>query len=379
MKIPFLNLSYQHEPIQDEIAETISGVIRDNAFILGEEVQKLEKRIAGYCQTEFAVGVSSGTDALLISLMALGIGPEDEVITTPFSFFATAGSIVRTGAQPVFADIDPVTYNIDPKKIEAKITPHTRAILPVHLYGQCADMEPILEIAEARKLFVIEDAAQALGAQYRDGRRAGNFGDLGCFSFFPSKNLGGFGDGGMVVTQDARRWERIRMLRVHGSQSEYNHKLIGGNFRLDNLQAAVLNVKMTLLEKWHHERRENAKRYEALFRHGCLVENGKVRLPQPVYAGPGVPDYHIYNQFVIRVRDRDKLREYLLAEGISTKVYYPIPFHLQECFRPLGHKAGDFPEAELAARETLALPVFPGLTSGQQEYIVERIEAFYDG
>ncbi len=378
MNIPLLDLSLQHDPIEGELSQAITRIIKKNAFILGAEVQNFEKKIADYCGTKFAIGVSSGTDALLISLMGLDVKPGDEVITTPFSFFATAGCVSRLGAKPVFVDIDPVTYNIDPEKIEAAISEKTKVILPVHLYGQCADSERIVEIARKHNLKVVEDAAQSLGAQYKDGRKTGNLGDLGCFSFFPTKNLGGFGDGGMVVTNDAELEDRIRILRVHGSRPKYYHKLIGGNFRLDSLQAAVLDVKLDHLESWNAARRENAGRYDRLFQDNCLIETGRVKVPQTVYADSKVLNHHIYNQYVIRVQDRDALRAHMKDQGIGTEVYYPVPFHLQDCFGYLGYKEGDFPEAETACRETLALPVYPGMTAEQQEYVVQTIKAFYN-
>jgi len=377
MKVPLLDLSFQHVPIHEDIASAISRIVDSNAFILGAEVGKLEKQIADYCGVDFAIGVSSGTDALLVSLMAIGVGPGDEVITTPYSFFATAAGIARLGAKPVFVDIDPVTYNIDPEKIEEKITSRTKAILPVHLYGQCADSAAILNVANKSGLYVVEDAAQAIGSQYRDGRKAGNLGDLGCFSFFPTKNLGCFGDGGMVVTNHPEMNERVRVLRVHGSKPKYFHPFIGGNFRLDSIQAAVLNVKFPCVEDWNFRRRENALRYEALFKENGLTQAQKVQLPKAVYSDSEVPNYHTYNQFVIRVSDRDAVREYLLGKGIGTEVYYPLPLHLQRCFHYLGHKEGDFPEAETAAKSTLALPIFPGLKPEQQEYVVQQIKSFF--
>ena len=377
MNVPLLDLSHQHKPIQQDITSAISKVIASNAFILGPEVDKLEKLVASYCEVDFAVGVSSGTDALLIALMALGVGPGDEVITTPFTFFATVGSITRLGAKPVFVDIDPVTFNIDPEKIEEKITSKTKAILPVHLYGQCADSASILNAAEKHNLYVVEDAAQAIGSQYRDGRKTGNLGDLGCFSFFPTKNLGCFGDGGMVVTNDPELDEKVRVLRMHGSKPKYYHQLIGGNFRLDAIQAAVLNVKFHCLENWNRQRQKNALNYEALFKESMLTLDQKVKLPQAVYSGLQVPNFHTYNQFVIRVSDRDALREYLREKGIGTEIYYPVPLHLQQCFHYLGHREGDFKEAEIAAKSTLALPIFPGLKLDQQEYIVQQIKTFY--
>ena len=378
MNVPLLDLSHQHAPLREEIAHAMSQVVESNAFILGPEVSRLEKQIAEYCETKFAIGVSSGTDALLISLMAIGLGPKDEVITTPYTFFATVGSITRLGGKPVFVDIDPLTYNIDPEKIEEKITPRTKAILPVHLYGQCADSDAILKIADKHNLYVIEDAAQAIGTQYRDGRKAGNMGDLGCFSFFPTKNLGCFGDGGMVVTNQAEMNDRVHMLRNHGSKPKYFHSIIGGNFRLDALQAAVLNVKFPHLEAWNQERRENAARYEALFRENGLTKSQTVQLPKAVFAASGVLNHHTYNQFVIQVSDRDELREFLREKGIGTEVYYPVPLHMQRCFQNLGHREGDFPQSELAAKRTLALPIFPGLKTEQQETVVQQIQSFFE-
>ncbi|MDA0692683.1 MAG: DegT/DnrJ/EryC1/StrS family aminotransferase [Nitrospinae bacterium] len=377
MNVPLLDLNRQHQPLHDEIVQAMSRVVESNAFILGPEVTKLEGQVAEYCETRFAIGVSSGTDALLVSLMAIGLGPGDEVITTPYTFFATVGSITRLGAKPVFVDIDPVTYNIDPAKIEEKITPRTKAIIPVHLYGQCADSEALLSLAEKHDLYVIEDAAQAIGAQYSDGRKAGNMGDLGCFSFFPTKNLGCFGDGGMVVTNHSEMNDRVRMLRVHGSQPKYYHQLVGGNFRLDALQAAVLNVKFPHLEGWNQKRRQNALRYDTLFKENGLTETQEVQCPEAVYADSGVLNHHTYNQYVIRVADRDALREYLSERGVATEVYYPLPLHLQQCFLYLGHKEGSFPESERAAKSTLALPIYPGLEPEQQAYVVQQIQSFF--
>jgi dTDP-4-amino-4,6-dideoxygalactose transaminase len=377
MNIPLLDLKAQHDPIHGEILAAVERVIRSQSFILGKEVEALEERIAAYSQASFAIGVASGTDALLVSLMALGIGPGDEVITSPYSFFATAGVIARLGARPVFVDIDPVTFNIDPSRIPSAITSNTKAIIPVHLYGQCADMGPILAIARENSLKVVEDAAQAIGADYRDGRRAGGMGDVGCFSFFPSKNLGAMGDAGMVVTNDSSLADRIRILRVHGSQPKYYHTVIGGNFRIDAIQAAILNVKLTYLDGWTRRRRENARRYVRLFEESGVLKKAGVILPQAVYEGSGAVHGHIYNQFVIRVPERDRLREYLTGHGVSSEVYYPVPFHLQECFRYLGYKEGDFPESERAARETVALPVYPELTEAQQGYVVAQIAAFW--
>ncbi|HJT22190.1 MAG TPA: DegT/DnrJ/EryC1/StrS family aminotransferase [Nitrospira sp.] len=377
MAVPLLDLAAHHEPLRKDIMAAIDRVFQSQAFILGPEVSKLEERIASYCQVRSAIGVSSGTDALLIALMALDIGSGDEVITTPYSFFATAGAIVRVGAKPVLVDIDPKTFNIDPAKIEAAVTAHTKALMPVHLYGQSADMGPIMEIATRRWLSVIEDAAQAIGTEYKDGRRAGSIGTVGCFSFFPSKNLGALGDGGMVTTNDHELAERITVLRVHGSKPKYYHKLIGGNFRLDSLQAAVLNVKLDYLDGWTRRRQDNARRYEALFQQSGLVQKGYVRLPEPVYKDSGHKHYHIYNQFVLRVEKRDDLIAYLKEKEIGAEIYYPVPFHLQECFRFLGHKAGDFPESEKAAKETIAIPIYPELTAQQQEEVVEDVQQFF--
>jgi len=378
MPIPILDLKAHHTPMRGELLAAIEKVLDSNAFILGAAVQELEENVASYCQSKFAIGVSSGTDALLIALMALDIQAGDEVITTPYSFFATAGCIARLGAVPVMVDIDPVSFNINPAEIEAKITSKTKAIIPVHLYGQAADMEPIMAIAAKHKLAVIEDGAQAIGTDYKDGRRACSIGTMGCLSFFPSKNLGALGDGGMVTTNDADLAEKLKVLRVHGSKPKYYHKLIGGNFRLDSIQAAVLNVKLKYLDQWTARRQSNAKLYTELFQKTDLVSGGKVVLPKPVYMDSGVGHYHIYNQFVIRVEDRDNLRNYLQKEkGIGTEIYYPVPFHLQECFAYLGLKRGDFPESEKAADSTLALPIFPELTDSQIAEVVSAVQSFY--
>ena len=377
MAVPLLDLNAHHEPLRQEILAALEKTFRSNAFILGPDVGKLEERVAAYCQATYGIGVTSGTDALLLALMALGIGTGDEVVTTPYSFFATAGVIVRLGAKPVLVDIDPTTYNIDPAKITSVLTDKTKAIIPVHLYGQCADMAPIMDIAKRHNLSVIEDAAQAIGSEHRDGRRACSMGTIGCLSFFPSKNLGCLGDGGMAITNDSELAERMRILRVHGSKPKYYHKVIGGNFRLDTIQAAVLNVKLNYLDGWTKRRQENAERYELLFRQSGLVERGKVRLPEAVYRSEGVKHYHIYNQFVLRVERRDALMDHLKQKGIGAEIYYPVPFHLQECFQYLGHKKGDFPESERAANETIAIPIYPELTQAQQTEVVEAITAFY--
>jgi dTDP-4-amino-4,6-dideoxygalactose transaminase len=377
MGVPLLDLKAHHEPLHNEVMAAIEQTFRSQAFILGPEVGKLEGRVASYCQTQFGIGVSSGTDALLIALMAIGVGPGDEVITTPYSFFATAGAVARLGATPVLVDIDPITYNIDPAKIGKAVTSKTKAVIPVHLYGQCADMAPILDLAQRHNLKVIEDAAQAIGSEYRDGRRAGGIGTVGCLSFFPSKNLGALGDGGMVVTNDVDLAERMKVLRVHGGKPKYYHKMIGGNFRLDTIQAAVLNVKLNYLDSWTQRRQENARRYETLFQQSGVLQKGKVRLPAPVYRESEARHYHIYNQFVLRVDRRDDLMAYLKQKDIGTEIYYPVPFHLQECFRYLGHKEGDFPESERAAKETIAIPIYPELSAAQQAEVVEAITSFY--
>ena len=441
MNVPLLDLRAQYLSIKPEIDAAIAEVLASQRFILGPQVKALEEAIAQYCNCAHAVGVSSGTDALLISLMAEGIGPGDEVITTAYSFFATAGCIARLGAKPVFCDIDPVTYNLDPSKIEELLTknqkPRTKnckAILPVHLYGQMADMDPIMDIAKRHNLVVIEDAAQAIGAEAPQAlsskfvvsgfsspnhepetknqklptvRRAGSIGEYGCFSFFPSKNLGAFGDGGMVVTNDADRADKLRVLRAHGSKPKYYHKLVGGNFRLDTLQAAIVLAKLKHLDDWTAARQANAARYDRLFEESGLVSSGLISLPRvpspkSLVSGSSSPDQepgtrnqeppaagtkdheprtknqprHIFNQYVVRVPRRNELQAFLKERGIGTEVYYPLPLHLQECFAFLGHKPGDLPESEKAARETLALPVYPELTDDQARHVVDSITAF---
>ena len=367
-RVPLLDLRVQYDALREEVDAAIRRVVESQHFILGPEVSAFEAEVAEYSGCAHAVGVSSGTDALLIALMALDVGPGDEVITTPFSFFATAGVIARLGARAVFVDIDPVSYNIEPAGIEAAITPRTRAIIPVHLYGRVADMGAIGAIAQQAGVAVIEDAAQAIGARDVDGRRAGAIGDMGCFSFFPSKNLGAFGDAGMVTTNDAARDAQLRRLRVHGSEPKYYHSVVGGNFRIDALQAAVLRAKLPYLDDWSAARRRNADRYRALFADAALTE--RVGLPEDV---PG----HIYNQFVVRVEQRDELRAHLERTGVGTEIYYPLPLHLQECFADLGYGAGDFPNSEQAARETLALPIYPELSEDDLAYVVGAIAAFF--
>jgi len=368
MKVPLLDLKAQYLTIRTEIREAIERVAESQRFILGPEVEGLEKEIAAFCNTRFAIGVSSGTDALLAALMAICIGPGDEVITTAYSFFGTAGVIARLGARPIFVDIDSKTFNLDSSEVGPKITSRTKAIMPVHLFGQCAEMDPIMEIVKGKSIHVIEDAAQAIGARDDGGRRAGTIGQMGCFSFFPSKNLGAFGDGGMVITDDGKLAEIVKVLRVHGGKPKYYHRIVGGNFRLDALQAAVLRLKLKHLTRWTEMRRDNARRYRSLFEEMGLLKC--VSLPEDS-AG------HIYNQFVGRFTDRDRLQRFLREKGVETEVYYPVPLHLQDCFAELGYRSGDFPNAETAARDSLALPIYPELTEEQQRYVVEQIRDFY--
>jgi dTDP-4-amino-4,6-dideoxygalactose transaminase len=444
MKVPLLDLKAQYQTIKDEIKETMEEVLDSQHFILGPKVEALEDAIASYCGCNYGVGVSSGTDALLIALMVKGIGPGQGVVTVPYTFFSTAGSVYRLGARPFFVDIDPLTYNIDPDGIETFVEvecnfdssagalvhkssgSRIRAIIPVHLYGQCADMDRIMEIARRYNLVVIEDAAQAIGTEYPstksgEPRRAGSMGHFGCFSFFPSKNLGGCGDGGMVTT-DKEMAEKLKILRAHGSKPKYYHRLVGGNFRLDALQAAVLLVKFKYLDTWTDKRRQNAAYYNSLFQESGLVEKGFIFPPRAVWesgsemnlSNPESPPAitsaqarragailhpvesrlrrvrkaefhraspqlvgHIYNQFVIRAKRRDELRAYLSEHGIGSEIYYPLPLHLQSCFTELGYKAGDFTESEKAAAETLALPIYPELEPVQQEYVVAKVNSFY--
>ncbi|HXP87584.1 MAG TPA: DegT/DnrJ/EryC1/StrS family aminotransferase [Bryobacteraceae bacterium] len=365
MNVPLLDLKAQYTAIKAEVDAAIAEVMESQHFILGPKVDQCEKAVAAYSNCSHAVGVSSGSDALLICLMAENIGLGDEVITTPYTFFATAGAIARLGATPVFVDIDPKTYNLDPAQIASKVTKKTRAILPVHLYGQMADMDAVMRVANEHALIVIEDAAQAIGAEH-NGRRAGTFGHYGCFSFFPSKNLGAAGDGGMVVTNDAQRAEKLKVLRAHGSKPKYHHKVIGGNFRLDAIQAAVVSAKLPHLDSWTAARQRNAQRYDQLFREsGAPVEIPVVSASR-----------HIFNQYVIRVQGRDELQAHLQKNGVGTEVYYPVPMHLQECFAYLGHTPGAFPESERAAQETLALPIHPELTEAQARYVVGCVEQF---
>jgi dTDP-4-amino-4,6-dideoxygalactose transaminase len=368
MKVPLLDLKAQYSTIRSEVREAIERVLESQHFILGPEVDGLEREIAAFCNVRFAIGVSSGTDALLAALMAIGTGPGDEVITTAYSFFATAGVIARLGARPVFVDIGSKTFNLDSTEVGRKITSRTKAVMPVHLFGQCAEMDPIIEVVKGKDIHVIEDAAQAIGARDDNGGQAGTIGNIGCFSFFPSKNLGAFGDAGMVITNDEKLMEIVKVLRVHGGKPKYYHRMVGGNFRLDALQAAILRVKLKHLTQWTEMRRHNAGQYRSLFAELGLSKC--VSVPEDS-AG------HIYNQFVVRFSDRDRLRSFLKNRGVETEVYYPVPLHLQECFQYLGYQAGDFPQAEAAARESLALPIYPELTEEQQRYVVEQIGEFY--
>jgi dTDP-4-amino-4,6-dideoxygalactose transaminase len=370
MHVQLLDLKEQYATIREEIRVAIDRVCESQQFILGTEVSALEEEISTFCHSRFAIGVSSGTDALLATLMALHIGPGDEVLTTPYSFFATAGVIARVGARPVFVDIDPQTFNLNVAAIEPSLTARTKAILPVHLFGRCTDMATLMQIATQRGVAVIEDAAQAIGATDGHGRQAGTIGATGCLSFFPSKNLGAFGDGGMILTQDADVAARLRVLRVHGGEAKYYYRLIGGNFRLDAIQAAILRVKLRYLPRWTAARRKNADRYRRYYAEAGLTPC--ISLPEDT---PG----HIYNQFVIRCPERDRLQQFLREHGVATEVYYPHPLHLQECFHSLGYRRGDFPQAEAAARETLALPIYPELSEEQQRYVVQQCRDFYRG
>lgn len=384
MQVPLLDLKPQYAPLAAEIQSVIEKVCASQGFILGPEVKKLEAAVAAYSQCRFGLGLSSGTDALLLALMALNIGAGDAVITTPFTFFATAGTIARTGATPLFCDIDPVTFNLSPAAVRAFIEKscerrdgglvtrkgdRVKALMPVHLYGQMADMPALMEIAQANQLRVIEDAAQAIGSEDVHGRRACSYGDVGCLSFFPTKNLGAFGDAGMCVANDPGLSERMEILRVHGGKPKYFHSLIGGNFRMDELQAAVLNVKLEHLDSWTDGRQRNAAFYDEAFARADLG-----RAVQTPAKGTG---RHIYNQYILRVRDRDLLRQHLTAAGVGTEIYYPLALHQQKCFAYLGHRTGDFPESERAAEETLALPIFPELTRTQLQYVVDMIAGFY--
>ena len=384
MKVPLLDLRPPLEELRDEIVEAVTQVIDSTRYIMGPEIDGLESEISAYCGTTDAVGVSSGTDALLLSLMVLDVAPGDLVLTSNFSFFATAGVVARLNATPVFVDIDLETFNIDPESLRKTLTDmdaetrkRVKAIIPVHLFGQCADMETILNISREIDIPVIEDGAQAIGAECEiDGQKksAGSLGDFGCFSFFPSKNLGGVGDGGIVTVNNPELAEQLRLKRVHGGEHKYYHRVIGGNFRLDPIQAAVIRVKLPHLNKWHRQRQDNADHYNELFAEAGLIS--KVRTPY-VEHPQSLKNPHIYNQYVIRAERRDELQSFLSENEIASEVYYPLPFHLQECFLHLGGKAGDFPVSETAAKEVLALPVYPGMTGAMRETVVEHIAKFY--
>ena len=378
MKVPLLDLKLQYSAIRDEIQTVLAEICESQQFVLGSRVESFERKVADYCGAKEAIGLTSGTDALLVALMALDVGPGDTVLTTPYSFFATAGSIVRLGAKPIFVDINPETFNIDVAQARRIFTEPSfrrglaapKVLLPVHLYGQCADMDPLLETATEFNCRIIEDAAQAIGAEYpsRTGaRKAGAIGHIGCFSFFPSKNLGCFGDGGMSITSDADLAVRMRTLRSHGSEIKYHHKIVGGNFRLDAIQAAVLEVKLKYLEKWHAARRANAAFYDRAF------SGSQVKTPAAVYAEKGPTNHHIYNQYVVRVPNRDSVRKHLESREIGSEIYYPVPLHLQQCFNRLGYKRGDFPESEQAANETLALPIFPELDDAMKQAVADAV------
>jgi dTDP-4-amino-4,6-dideoxygalactose transaminase len=386
MQVPLLDLKGQYHALASEIIPVLEEICASQRFILGRYVTEFEVTAAQYCRCAHAVGVSSGTDALLLALMALGIGPGDEVITTPYTFFATAGTIARAGARPIFCDVDPITYNLQPDAVRSFIAQHcdrrggklvnritggrVRALMPVHLYGQCAEMTPLLELSREHSLALIEDAAQAIGADDAQGRRAGSMSDVGCLSFFPSKNLGAFGDAGMCTTQDPELAEHMRVLRVHGGKPKYYHAFIGGNFRIDELQAAVLGIKIKYLDGWTAGRQRNADYYASAFARAGL--DAKIVAPS---AAAG--SRHIWNQYVIRARRRDELKQFLGERGVGCEIYYPVPLHQQQCFAYLKYAEGDFPVAEQAAAQTLALPIFPELEQSQLQYVVEQIAAFY--
>jgi dTDP-4-amino-4,6-dideoxygalactose transaminase len=386
IQVPLLDLKAQYAQFRSEVLAAIESVCASQHFILGENVRAFETQIATYCGASHGIGVSSGTDALLLALMTLGIGPGDEVITSPFTFFATAGTIARTGARPAFCDIEPSTFNLSPAAVQRFVDEscvarggelvrrstggRVRALMPVHLYGQAADMDALAALARRYGLAIIEDAAQAIGTETADGKRAGSLGDIGCFSFFPSKNLGAFGDAGLCTTQDAALAERMRVLRVHGGQPKYFHALIGGNFRIDELQAAVLRVKLKYLDGWTEGRQRNAAYYDDAFAAQSLAP--RITPPKRLARGR-----HIYNQYVVRAERRDALRGFLTERHIGTEIYYPVPLHLQECFAYLGHASGDFPHAERAAAETLALPIYAELTRAQLDAVVGAIAEFY--
>ena len=384
MQIPLLDLRPQHEGLRDEIIAAVTDVIDSTRYIMGPELERFEEAVAEYSGCKYALGVSSGTDALLLALMSLNIGQGDKVLVPDFSFFATAGVVSRLNAEPVFLEIDPTTFNLCPNHLEEKLENYTeeelaqvKAVIPVHLFGQCADMQAILAVAKQFGIAVVEDAAQAIGAEYRlngEARRAGEMSDVGCMSFFPSKNLGGVGDGGMVTTNDAELHHQLRIKRVHGAEPKYYHKVIGGNFRMDPIQASVLRIKLQRLEIWHEQRRQNAAHYNQLLGSAQLEE---VVCPAAVYKDDNLLNHHIYNQYTVRVQRRKDLKKFLQERGVATEIYYPVPFHRQECFADLGYRPGSLPESDRAAQEVLALPIYPGLTLDMQEYVVENLIEFY--
>lgn len=369
MNIPLLDLKAQFQPLRTEIMTAVQTVCDEQGFILGPRVVAFEESVAKYVGARYAISCASGSDALLLSLMAMGVGPGDEVITVPFTFFATAGAVSRLGAKPVFIDIQPDTFNLDPTQLERAVTSRTKAIIPVHLFGQCADMPAINQIAKAKRVQVIEDACQAIGAG-QGGKRAGVLADTACFSFFPSKNLGGFGDGGMITTDDQELADALAMLRVHGSRVRYLHEAIGINSRLDALQAVVLDIKLKYLDQWAEGRRRNAARYEQLFQQAGLLN--RVTLPSTT-AG----NFHVYNQYTVRVSKRDDLRAHLKEKGVGTEIYYPVPMHLQNCYQDLGYRKGAFPLSERAAEEVLSLPIYAELTDAQLTYVVDMMADFF--
>jgi dTDP-4-amino-4,6-dideoxygalactose transaminase len=385
-EVPLLDLKAQYRPLKKELDEALIKTAESQMFILGKEVELLEKNLADYLDVKYSIGVTSGTDGLLVALMAIDIKPGDKVILPTYSFFATAGVVSRLNAIPVFTEVDPVTFNMDVNNLEKYYSKEVKAIIPVHLFGQSADMDPILDFAKKHNICVIEDCAQAIGVQYKDGKKVGGIGDMGCFSFFPSKNLGCFGDGGLVTTNNPELAEKIRLLRGHGAKQRYFHDIIGGNFRIDAIQAAVLNVKLPHLDKWSMKRRQNAAAYRKLFKdYGLLKDENalsidnenKVIIPKEVYKNGSLTHDHIYNQFVIFVNNRDGLEKHLIQNKIGCAIYYPVPFHEQKCFETLGYKKGDFPNAEYCALHSLALPIYPELTEEHQEYIVSKIAEFY--
>ena len=385
-EVPLLDLKAQYETLKKELDEALIKTAESQAFILGKEVEILEKNLAQYLEVKHAIGISSGTDALLIALMAIDLKPKDKVIMPTYSFFATAGVVARMNAETIFTDIDKSTFNMKTDDLAKYHADNVKAIIPVHLFGQSVDMDGVMAFAKKYNMFVIEDCAQAIGTRYKNGKRVGSIGDIGCYSFFPSKNLGCFGDGGLVVTNNDELAEKIKLLRVHGAKQRYYHEIVGGNFRLDAIQAAVLNVKLPHLDMWSKKRVENALLYKKLFveyglskneQTGTFDEENKVLLPEEIYKNSGVSHHHIFNQFAILVQDRDGLQKHLTSNKIGCAIYYPVPFHEQKCFENLGYLRGDFPVAEFCAAHSLALPIYPELTPDMQEYVVSKIAEYY--